>query len=321
METITGTDISVAAAFLKDGKLVAIPTETVYGLAANALDTDAVLSIYETKGRPAFNPLIVHVHDAAEFEKYVIAVPPLVKKLAAAFSPGPLTFVLPKKESVPDIVTGGGATVALRVPAHSLTLELLRTLPFPLAAPSANPFGYISPVTAKHVNDQLNGKIPYILDGGACEVGLESTVVTVENEKLIVLRLGGISVDQLRTITADVELRINQSSNPSSPGQLKSHYAPKIPLYLGDIEELQKAHAGKKMAILSFSKEYPFEKIVTTEILSAKSDLHEAARNLFSSLRRLDHSDAELILAERMPEHDLGLAINDRLERAAAEKK
>lgn len=319
MKTITGTDISVAAEILGKGNLVAIPTETVYGLAANALNPDAVLAIYETKGRPAFNPLIVHVHAAAEFEKYAVEVPVLVQKLAAKFSPGPITFVLPKKELVPDIVTGGGSTVALRVPGHPLTLELLRSLSFPLAAPSANPFGYISPVTAQHVADQLGGKISYILDGGAAEVGLESTVVTVENEKLIVLRLGGISVEELKTVTNEIEIRINQSSNPSSPGQLKSHYAPKIPLRLGTMEELIRLNSGKKIAVLSFSKKYKAEQLIAQEVLSPSGDLHEAARNLFSALRRLDQSAAELILAERMPEQGLGPAINDRLERAAAD--
>jgi L-threonylcarbamoyladenylate synthase len=319
MKTITGTDISLAADLLRKGELVAIPTETVYGLAANALNAEAVLKIYETKNRPTFNPLIVHVHSANDFSKYAIEVPELVKKLAEKFSPGPLTFVLPKKNNIPDIVTGGGETVALRVPGHPLTLKLLSQLDFPLAAPSANPFGYISPVNAFHVKDQLDGKIPYILDGGNSMVGVESTVVTVDNGKLIVLRLGGVSIEDLKDVVGEVEFRINSSSNPNSPGQLKSHYAPGIPLRFGKMEELLNKYSSEKKAILSFSQKYAAENIIAEETLSSSGDLLESARNLFSALRRLDQSGAEIILAEKFPEHGLGLAINDRLERAAAE--
>jgi L-threonylcarbamoyladenylate synthase len=317
VKTITGTDISKAAEILRKGELVAIPTETVYGLAANALDPAAVLKIYETKNRPVFNPLIVHVHDAGEFSKYATQVPGLVKTLAEKFSPGPLTFVLPKKNIIPDIVTGGGETVALRVPGHPITLKLLANLEFPLAAPSANPFGYISPVNAMHVADQLDGLIPYILDGGPSIIGVESTVVTAEKNKLIVLRLGGVSLEDLKDVVDEVELRINSSSDPKSPGQLKSHYAPRIPLRFGKMEDLLKEYSGMQKAIISFSRDYSDEKTIEQEILSKKGDLNEAARNLFSALRRLDQTDAEIILAEKFPEHGLGLAINDRLERAA----
>lgn len=317
MQTITGKDLSRAAELLQNGELVAIPTETVYGLAANALNPAAVLKIFETKGRPTFNPLIVHVHSAADFSKYASEVPELVKTLAEKFSPGPITFVLPKKPIIPDIVTGGGDTVALRVPGHPITLKLLSQLDFPLAAPSANPFGYISPVNAMHVADQLDGMIPYILDGGPSIIGVESTVVMVENNKLIVLRLGGVSVEDLKDVAGEVELRINTSSDPKSPGQLKSHYAPKIPLRFGKMEELLSEFSGKKKAVLSFSLKCEAENIVAEEILSTAGDLNEAARNLFIALRRLDNSEAEIILAEKFPEHGLGLAINDRLERAA----
>lgn len=318
MKTIIGEDLSQAAALLRAGELVAIPTETVYGLAANALNPDAVLKIYETKGRPTFNPLIVHVHSAADFSKYAAAVPALVKELAARFSPGPLTFVLPKKEIVPDIVTGGGDTVALRVPGHPLTLKLLSQLDFPLAAPSANPFGYISPVNAMHVQDQLDGLVPYILDGGPSLIGVESTVVLVENDTVVVLRLGGVAVEELQSVTEKVELRINQSSNPKSPGQLKSHYAPRIPLRFGKMPELLQEYATAKKALLTFRETPPAENVVATAVLSPSGDLHEAARNLFAELRRLDHSEAKVILAEEFPGYSLGLAINDRLQRAAA---
>ena len=319
MQTITGTNISKAADLLVNGELVAIPTETVYGLAANALNADAVLKIFETKGRPTFNPLIVHVHDVNEFSIYASEVPDLVRTLAEKFSPGPITYVLPKKNNIPDIVTGGGETVALRVPGHALTLKLLSQLDFPLAAPSANPFGYISPVDARHVKDQLDGKIPYILDGGQCMIGIESTVVTVIDGKVVVYRLGGVSLEDLVDVVGEVELRINNSSNPNSPGQLKSHYAPRIPLRFGKMDALLEEFSGKKKAILSFTKNYS-DDCIANQVLSYAGDLHEAARNLFTALRKLDNSEAEIILAEKFPEHGLGLAINDRLERAATEK-
>jgi L-threonylcarbamoyladenylate synthase len=318
MHTQIGTDIHHAIDLLKAGELVAIPTETVYGLAANALNPEAVLRIYETKGRPTFNPLIVHVHDFGEFEKYASEVHPMIKTLAEKFSPGPLTYVLPKKSIVPDIVTGGGDTVALRVPGHPLTLKLLSQLDFPLAAPSANPFGYISPVLAEHVAEQLNGKIPYILDGGHSMIGLESTVVTVENDKLIVLRVGGVPIEELHETVGDLELRINMSSNPKSPGQLRSHYAPRIPLMMGDLPQMIQSQAGKKIALLVFSERNHASNVVAQEVLSPSRDIKEAARNLFAALRRLDKSSADVILAERFPEFGFGLAINDRLERAAA---
>lgn len=318
MHTTIGTDIDHAAGLLKQGKLVAIPTETVYGLAANALDTSAVLNIFETKGRPSFNPLIVHVHHVSCFEKYASDIPELVYLLTKKFSPGPLTFVLPKKDIIPDIVTGGGNTVALRIPDQPLTLELLRILDFPLAAPSANPFGFISPVTAQHVFDQMNGKIEYILDGGQCEVGLESTVVTCKEDEIIILRAGGITPDMMRTVCSRITLDLNISSNPRSPGQLKSHYAPVTPFMIGFIDELLQMYKDKKVAVLSFQKKYESPNILCHEILSSSGDLKEAAKNLFSAMRKLDALNADIILAEYLPDEGLGMAINDRLRRASA---
>jgi L-threonylcarbamoyladenylate synthase len=186
METIIGTDIQLAARLLRDGEVVAIPTETVYGLAGNALNANAVLKIYEAKNRPHFNPLIIHVASPDHFKLYVSEIYDSVYRLAEKFCPGPLTFLLPKRDIVPDLVTAGSSKVAIRVPAHSTTLMLLRRLDFPLAAPSANPFGYVSPVTAQHVYDGLNNKIPYILDGGACNVGVESTIAGFENGNVII---------------------------------------------------------------------------------------------------------------------------------------
>ncbi len=319
MKTVIGTDLDQALAHLRAGQLIGIPTETVYGLAANALSTAAVVQIFEVKKRPTFNPLIVHVHAIDQFEHYASHIPEPIKRLAQIFSPGPITFVLPKKENIPDIVTAGGDTVALRVPAHPLTRKLLAQLDFPLAAPSANPFGYISPVTAKHVADQLDGQIPYILDGGPCQVGVESTVVSMIENEVAILRLGGISVEAIEAVVGKAILQINQSSNPQSPGQLKAHYAPRIKLILGDLSELINQYALSKKAVLAF-REIPTETTWTAAAsLSEKGDFSEAARNLFAALRRLDQTDAEVILAERLPNFDLGRAINDRLERAAAE--
>jgi L-threonylcarbamoyladenylate synthase len=314
--THIGTSVEQAAHWLNQGETVGIPTETVYGLAANALDADAAVKIFQIKNRPGFNPLIVHVHSAAEFEKYALHVPAQLKKLAEVFSPGPLTFVLPRRANIPDIITAGGDTVALRVPAHPLTQKLLQALPFPLAAPSANPFGYISPVTAQHVADQLSGKVPYILDGGASEVGVESTVITEREGRIVVLRLGGITVEQLTQVAGEVVLDINESSNPQSPGQLKSHYAPRIPLHWG-IPETQPP--PQKVAVLCLQHAPAWTNIVQVETLSATGNLAEAARNLFAAMRRLDSTEADCIYAERMPASGLGKAINDRLKRASVE--
>ncbi len=314
--TETGTDILFAAALLDRGELVAIPTETVYGLAGNALNADTVLKIYTAKGRPQFNPLIIHLANKEAMATYA-EVPPLAYRLAERFSPGPLTYVLRKKPIVPDVTTGGGETVALRIPAHPMAQELLSLLEFPLAAPSANPSGYISPVTAEHVVEGLGGKISYILDGGPCAVGLESTVVTFAGNKIIVLRAGGVTVEALREF-GPVEVRKSAATSAGSPGLLKSHYAPKTRLVVGNLRTLLDEHAAKKVAVLSLWERVSGENIVASEVLSPDSDLTEAARNLFAAMRRLDAAGAEIIVAERMPEHGFGLAINDRLERAGA---
>jgi L-threonylcarbamoyladenylate synthase len=229
---IIGTDIIQAKQLLEQGKLVAIPTETVYGLAGNALNPDAVLSIFKTKNRPSFDPLIVHTDSIEKIERWVKKIPTPLKTLASQVWPGPLTILLPKKEIIPDLVTAGLESVAIRIPNHPLTLSLLQSLDFPLAAPSANPFCYISPTQAEHVNQQLGGLIPYILDGGACQIGIESTIVAWENNQLHVLRLGGLSVEAIENLSQQkVQLQLNQSSNPQAPGMLKSHYAPLKPLY------------------------------------------------------------------------------------------
>lgn len=313
-----GTDTYRAAGYLQSGQLVAIPTETVYGLAGNALDAVAVVQIFEVKQRPSFDPLIVHLRSSDELDRYADEVPPLAQALAAAFWPGPLTLVLPKKDIIPDLVSAGLPTAGFRVPAHALTLELLNALDFPLAAPSANPFGYISPTTAQHVVDQLGEKVPYVLDGGACSIGLESTIVGFDESRAVVYRLGGLSIERLRQIAPDLEVRIQGSSNPAAPGMLLSHYAPRKKMVLGELPALMAGYVGQKIAVLSFKNDYSTGAgVCAQEVLSASGDLDEAALHLFAAMRRLDNSAADIILVEKVPDTGLGRAINDRLQRAA----
>jgi len=314
-----GTDIYKAAELLRAGQLVAIPTETVYGLAGNALNEEAVAAIFAVKQRPTFDPLIVHVADMEGLEAYCRDIPADARRLAGVFMPGPLTLLLPKKDIIPDLVTAGSPLVALRMPAHPLAHALLFLLPFPLAAPSANPFGYISPTTAQHVADQLGDKIPYILDGGPCEVGLESTIVGWdETGHAVVYRKGGVAVEAIEALIGQVEVRLHSSSNPLAPGMLKSHYAPRVPMLLGDIRTLLQTHLNKRLAILSFSQFFPDVNPDFQIALSPKGDIREAARRLFGAMRYLDSLPVDYILAELLPEEDLGRAVNDRLRRAAA---
>ncbi|MDI1354427.1 MAG: L-threonylcarbamoyladenylate synthase [bacterium] len=312
-----GRDIKAAAKLLLAGKLVAIPTETVYGLAANALDEEAVLSVFEAKQRPFFDPLIIHVPSLLEAKKYATFHDERLLGLAKQFWPGPLTLLLPKKDVIPALVTSGLQQVAVRVPDHHLTLELLKTINVPLAAPSANPFGYVSPTEALHVEKQLGKKIDYILDGGPSQVGLESTIIGIEDNMVCVYRLGGLSLEDIEKKTGPLELRLNNSSNPKAPGQLKNHYAPKKPLYLGDLQELLKQHSGKTMSLISFGSKKQSGHHHIHYSLSTKKDLREAALHLFRILRLADEDGSEIVLCERLPDEGLGRAINDRLKRAA----
>ncbi len=316
MITLCSYSVLTAADLLRRGELVAIPTETVYGLAANALQPEAVVKIFEAKNRPFFDPLIVHLSGAGQLEKWALDIPESARQLARTCWPGPLTLVLPRGEHIPDLVTSGLDTAGFRVPDHPLTLELLTLLDFPLAAPSANPFGYISPTTAEHVMDQLNGRIGMVLDGGPCRVGLESTIVGFEFGKPVIYRLGGLTRERIEENVGPVELMLNQSGDPRSPGQLKSHYAPRVPLRLGDPVELSRELPGKRLGILAFQR-IPEGEWQAGRVLSPGGDPAEAARNLFGMLRELDAESLDFILAERLPESGLGRAINDRLERAA----
>ncbi len=314
-----GTDIALAQSFLESGQLVGIPTETVYGLAGNALNPESVALIFETKNRPSFDPLILHTFSLARAEEFVLDFPEKLKVLGEKFWPGPLTLLVPRKPNVPDLVTSGLDRVAVRVPNHPLTLALLEQLEFPLAAPSANPFGYISPTQAAHVEAQLGEKIPYILDGGSCEVGLESTIVGMEGEEIVIYRLGGLEISAIVEVVGSVTVKDHSSSNPSAPGQLDSHYAPRRPFILGNLSHLiaQYQAKGSDFAVLSFSRFFDQVAEENQIALSPSGNLHEAAQNLFAAMRTLDECPVAVILAEPMPETGLGRAINDRLRRAA----
>ena len=310
-----GTEIEKARDLLLQNEVVAIPTETVYGLAGNALSEIAVSKIFEAKNRPHFDPLIVHVAHVSEVSKYVEEIPELAFNLMEHFWPGALTVLLPKKSCIPDLTTSGLQEVGIRIPNHAVTLELLRSLPFPLAAPSANPFGYISPTNAQHVKDQLGEKIPYILNGGSCSVGIESTVLRVQQSEIEILRLGGISVEDLQRFTSNIHIQQHSSSSPAAPGMLTSHYAPRKPVYVGTIRELMHDFASQKIGVLSFKEDYQIE---SQRILSRTGNFTEAAANLFAFLRELDQLDIDVIVAEFLPNENLGRAINDKLKRASA---
>lgn len=312
----TGSDIQKAKSFLEDSKLVAIPTETVYGLAANCFDIEAVAGIFEAKNRPSFDPLIVHVSGRSALDDFVAEVPVMAEELAEKFWPGPLTLILKKKEVLPDIVTSGLDTVGVRVPDHPLTLKLLDILDFPLAAPSANPFGYVSPTRAEHVTEQLGDKISYVLDGGPCRVGVESTILGFEDGKPVLYRPGGIALEEIEAITGPVQHRELKSSNPLSPGMLKSHYAPATSVLFGNIDQNLDMLKGRKVGVISFRKKHEGVNPDFQVILSERGDLKEAATRLFSGLRKLDALNLQYILCEPVPEEGLGRAINDRLKRA-----
>lgn len=324
MHTVIGNDIKKAGEHLINGDVVAIPTETVYGLAGNALNEDAILKIFEAKNRPSFNPLIVHVANWQQAQEYVVQVPAKAKMLASAFTPGPITFLLQKTNAIPDLVTAGSDKVAIRIPDHPVTLELLRSIDFPLAAPSANPFGYISPTTAQHVLEGLDEKIPYILEGGAAAVGLESTIIGFDdNDNVLLYRTGGISAEQIEDLLNEkvIFAKLSSEEHPDTAGQLKSHYAPHTPLYVGDIDELKKQFEGKRIATISFTKQFEGIDEAKQFILSGDGSIDEAAKNLFMVLRLTDKLKVDVILAERFPGEGIGRAINDRLGKAQAENK
>ncbi len=312
-----GKDIAKAKALLEAGKLVAIPTETVYGLAGNALNVEAVTEIYLSKNRPYFDPLIVHVGETSMVKNYVEEIPSKALALMKKFWPGPLTILLPKKNTIPDLVTAGLDRVGIRCPDHSMTHRLLQSLSFPLAAPSANPFGYVSPTTSSHVNEQLGNKIEYILDGGDCTVGVESTIIGFEVDDSIIYRVGGLSQEKIESVIGRVMVNTHSTSNPQTPGQLQSHYAPDKTVLLGNILRMYNENKNSSLAVLSFREQYQLPNVRMQIVLSPSGNVDEAAQKLFSALRELDKADVDFILAEEVPDIGLGKAINDRLRRAS----
>jgi L-threonylcarbamoyladenylate synthase len=310
--------VSRAVELLRKGDVVALPTETVYGLAADALNPVAVPKIFEVKERPRFDPLIVHLPDKQWLERVAkigSRSRAQIRKLIAQFWPGPLTFVLDRQPIVPEIVTAGLNTVAVRMSSHPVFAEIISVFGKPLAAPSANRFGRISPTTAQHVFDELSGRIPLIIDAGPTTHGIESTIIAVHDDKIDILRRGPVTAEQLAEF-GEIDI-VSARKNIYAPGQLPSHYAPKTPLRLIDNAESFAPMKNLRVGLLAWNPIENAEHFVAVRHLSESQDLREAAANLFRCLRELDEPDLDLIVAERVPARGLGAAILDRLERAS----
>jgi L-threonylcarbamoyladenylate synthase len=305
--------LTQAAHIIRSGGLVAFPTETVYGLGANALDARAVANVFAVKGRPRFDPLIVHVSDRPMLEQVAAEVSPQAELLMGQFWPGPLTLVLPKTEAVPGIVTSGLPTVAVRMPNHPVALELIRQAGMPIAAPSANPFGYLSPTRAEHVERMLGSAVDLILDGGPSTFGVESTILLLANGPTL-LRHGAIPAEDLEAVLGSIDLQVGQTEQPLVPGQLPQHYAPRTPIQIAPPE---KVPAGLRSSSGYLALRDVPKGFAVVKLLSAKGDLLEAAAHLFEALHQLDRLGLEAIFAEPVPEEGLGRAIMDRLRRAA----
>jgi L-threonylcarbamoyladenylate synthase len=319
-EDLQRDQILQAAGIINQGGIVAFPTETVYGLGADAFSPLAVARIFEVKKRPFFDPLIVHIASRDDLKKLAKDVPPNAKRLMDRFWPGPLTVVLLKQEAVPDLVTAGLPTVAIRMPNHPMALRLIEAARCPIAAPSANLFGHVSPTTAEHVRDQLGDQVDLILDGGPCRVGVESTILSFVGEAPGLLRPGGLPLEEIESLIGPVGMESSTDDRPLSPGMLPRHYAPRTPIVIDQNGKLLQAYSNKKVGWLAFkepAQSHPFHHI---EILSKKGDLREAAANLFAAIRRLDALHLDLILVDSIPEVGLGRAIMDRLRRASQEE-
>jgi len=319
-DVLPSREVHEAAEIIRKGGVVAFPTETVYGLGADAFNPRGVARIFEIKQRPFFDPLIVHVAHLRALDQLVKSVPSIALCLIEKFWPGPLTLVLPKREEVPEIVTAGLPNVAVRMPKHPLARSLIEQSGCPMAAPSANPFGYVSPTTAEHVRDQLGDQVDLILDGGPCEVGVESTIISFVEKAPTLLRPGGVPLEEIESLIGKVEVRLGEEK-VSAPGMLPKHYAPRTPILIHWSKESLKVYQNKKIGFLAFQKAgNGLQRFDHIEVLSRQGDLREAAANLFSAIRRLDVLGLDLILAEPVPETGLGRAIMDRLRRASHSK-
>ena len=315
------TNLESAKLALSANEIIAIPTETVYGLAGNAFNEEAIKKIFELKKRPFYNPLIVHIRSAEFLNQVARDIPDIAIQMAKAFWPGPLTMVLKKQAHIPDLVTGGKDTVGIRVPNHPLTLRLLAQLDFPLAAPSANPFGSISPTTAEHVDQYFKDSLKVILDGGECEKGLESTIIGFENDQPILFRHGAISVEDIEKVIGKLLIKTHSSgTDVAAPGMLSRHYSPTTNTYLTDnVSEYIQLFPDKRIGVLLFKDSINSNNIIHQEILSPSGNLNEAAKGLYAALHRLDKLNLDAIIAERFPNNGLGKSINDRLQRAVEE--
>ena len=310
------TSIQKAVEALNKGEIVAIPTETVYGLAANIYNEQALKAIFSTKKRPAFNPLIVHIESINHLEKVAKNIPEIAYRLANAFWPGPLTLILEKQPEIPDLVTAGKPTVGVRVPNHPVTLQLLSKLDFPVAAPSANPFTGISSTTSQHVFDYFEKDLSVILDGGPCLKGVESTIVGFDSETVILYRHGAIAIEAIEKVVGQIE-QVTSSSEIVAPGMLKLHYAPKtLTLFTNDLANDLQKYKDQKVGLVLFQNSIATLAELQQEVLSPNGSLEEAAKNLYAAFHRLDAQNLDIILVEKMPNHGLGKTINDRLSRA-----
>lgn len=309
--------ISEAATIISNGGIVAFPTETVYGLGADATNPTAVARIFEAKQRPRLDPLIVHIAEHIQINDVVKSVPPKAALLIEKFWPGPLTLILPKKEIIPDIVTSGLSGVGIRMPDSDIARSMISLSGKPVAAPSANKFGSISPTCAAHVWEQLGDCVDMILDGGSCSIGVESTIISFMNEDPVLLRPGGLSLESIQKEIGKVIIPDNNDYKNASPGRCLRHYAPSTPLQLG--KAAASFHKNMKVGLLSLMGDLTGNYTVV-ETLSKTGNLNEAACNLFAALRRLDSAGLDLIIAEKVPDEGLGRAINDRLYRASASR-
>lgn len=310
-------DIFIAKDLLDLQEIVAIPTETVYGLAAKGTSVEALRKIFEAKGRPSNNPLILHFKDWESIIPFVTTTTDEIKKLASQFWPGPLTLLLPKSEKVPKMVTAGSNRVAVRVPNHPVTLELLRALDYPLAAPSANPSGYISPTLPEHVERQLGKKIKLILDGGPCASGIESTILGWEKNTPIIYRKGVITSEQIGEVLGKLPQFKKKSKVLEAPGMMSSHYAPHTKTVITDnLMATIGDHPDKKIGLLTFNTSMVLN-VEKEIVLSQQGSLEEMAKNLYAAMYELDALGLDIIIIEKAPDNGIGKAINDRLVRSS----
>jgi len=317
---VISTDINLAAELLQREEIIGFPTETVYGLAGNIFSEKAIRKIFETKKRPFYNPLIVHIKGIADLSLVAKHIPAKAKTLAEKFWPGPLTLLLEKNDNIPAIVTAGKPTVAVRVPDHPMALRLLAILDFPLAAPSANPFGSISPTHAMHVENYFRQQVSLVLDGGACKKGVESTIIGFENEEPVLYRYGAIAVEDIEKLIGNLRIHNKEEQAPLAPGMLLKHYSPGTPTILSEnIDASLKLFKDKKAGLLLFDHQKDGYDPQLQLVLSPSSSLEEAASNLYAYLHVLDEKKLDLIICEKMKEEGLGRTINDRLIRASVD--